>query len=141
MKFGPFDAHLIKVTPSARCRSVLQNFKRGFREVRFFLFAYIITRKIIARSLSKLVYVYFISLRRTYEAFQAVSTRLWHSLFFFSYSKMLWMTTKKWLTTIFRIVWKFLWQQWSKSSWNSGPYRFFWNLHHKFFDEKENFWN
>ena len=81
----------------------------------------------------------------TYKAFQAVSTRLWPSLFFFFFffhsSICYRWTQKKWLTRIFRFFRIFLWQQWSKSSWNSGRYRFFWNLHHKFFDEKENFCN
>ena len=59
--------------------------------------------------------------------------------FFFFHSSMLWMIIKKWLTRIFRFFGKFIWQQWSKSSWNSSRYRLFWNLQHKFFDEKENF--
>ena len=41
----------------------------------------------------------------------------------------------------FFFFFQFLWQQWSKSSWNEGRYRCFWNLRHKFFDENENFWN
>ena len=64
-----------------------------------------------------------------YDAFHAVSTGLWPALFifffFFSFnSSMLWMTTKKWLTTIFRFLFNFLWQRWSKSSGNLGRYRF-----------------
>ena len=74
-----------------------------------------------------------------YEAFQAVSTKLWSSLFF--HSRMLWMTTKNDLQQFLDFFWKFHWQQWSKSSWDSGRYRFFWTLHHKFFDEKKNFWS
>ena len=46
------------------------------------------------------------------------------------------MTTKN-DPRIFRFFWKFLCQQWSKSSWNSGRYRFFWNSHHKFLVEKK----
>ena len=64
-----------------------------------------------------------------------------HYFFFFSSKYVMDGHKKKWLTIIFRFFWNFLLQQWSKSSWNSGRYRFFWNLHHKFFDEKENFWN
>ena len=46
---------------------------------------------------------------------------------------------KKRTYTNFQIFWKFPWRQWSKSSWDEGRYRFFWNLHHKFFDKKKNF--
>ena len=63
---------------------------------------------------------------------------LYFKIFFFC-SRMLWMTTKKCLKLIFRFFWKFLWQQWSKSSWNDGQYRFIWNLHHKFSDEENSF--
>ena len=79
----------------------------------------------------------FPSFQRICEAFQTISIRLRPSLCFFFHSSMLWMTTKKLLTPIFRFFWKFLWQQWSKLSWNSGRYRFLLNLHHKFFVEKK----
>ena len=47
------------------------------------------------------------------------------ALFFFFLFKYVMGDHEKWLTTIFRFFWKFLWQQWSKSSWNLGRYRFF----------------
>ena len=78
----------------------------------------------------------------TCEALQAVSTRLWPSLFFFFFFSIKYVLDyHKKMTNNFQIFLNISLAARVEIVMKFGRYRFFWNLHHKFLDGKENFWN